>query len=157
MNCPAQLISICASLLLTTLNALIIATSFYSILLSPFASSSSSRSRSWTPYSNLCYFDICPGNCCLTDADKEKDQWDNVDYFYFFRPSPFCKTGGTAAKPKTVTVNHSETNSFKEEDRSWSIINIHLSCAINMVLSLCAVIFILCLLVFIIHRVVRWY
>jgi hypothetical protein len=65
--------------------------------------------------------------------------------------------GGQADKPKTVTVDHSETNGFKEEDRSWSIINIHLSCAINRVLSLCAVIFVLCLLAFIIHRIVRRY
>jgi hypothetical protein len=157
MNCPAKLISTCASLLLTTLIALLIATSFYTLLLYPFASSSSSRSRSWTPYSNLCYFDVCPGNCCFTGANNKKDQWANVNYFYIFRPSPFCKMGGTAAKPKTVTVNHSETNGFKEEDRSWSIINIHLSCTINTVLSLCAVIFILCLLALIIHRIVRRY
>jgi hypothetical protein len=65
--------------------------------------------------------------------------------------------GGKAAKPKTVTVDHSETNGFKEEDRLWSIINIHLSCAINTVLSLCAVIFVLCLLAFIIHRISRRY
>jgi hypothetical protein len=63
--------------------------------------------------------------------------------------------GGKAAKAKTVTVT--ETSGFKEEDRSWSIINIHLSCAINTVLSLCAVIFVICILAFIIQRIVRRY
>jgi hypothetical protein len=86
---------------------------------------------------------------------QKKDQWANVDYFYFFRSSPSCRMGGQADKPKRVTVT--ETSGFKEEDRLWSIINIHLSCAINMVLSLCAVIFVLCLLAFIIHRIVRRY
>jgi hypothetical protein len=59
--------------------------------------------------------------------------------------------------PKTITVDHSETNGYKEEDRSWLIINIHLTCAIKTMLSLCAVIFVLCLLAFIIHRIVRRY
>jgi hypothetical protein len=68
---------------------------------------------------------------------------------------PADRMGGQADKPKRVTVT--ETSGFKEEDRLWSIINIHLSCAINMVLSLCAVIFVLCLLAFIIHRIVRRY
>jgi hypothetical protein len=82
-------------------------------------------------------------------------QWANVDYFYFFHSSHFCKMGRQAAKPKTVMIT--ETSGFKEEDRLWSIINIHLSCAINTVLSLCAVIFVLCLLAFIIHHIVRRY
>jgi hypothetical protein len=89
----------------------------------------------------------------IRDSGKE-DQWANADYFYFFLSSP-CKMGGKAAKPKTVTVT--ETSGFKEEDRSWSIINIHLSCAINTVISLCAVIFVICILAFIIQRIVQRY
>jgi hypothetical protein len=79
MNCPAHLIIICASLLLATSISLLVATSIYSLLLSPFSLSSPSRSRFWTPYSNLCYFDVCPGTCCFTGADNtETDQRANV-------------------------------------------------------------------------------
>jgi hypothetical protein len=42
--------------------------------------------------------------------------------------------GGKVTKPK-ITVT--ETSGFKEEDHSWSIVNIHLACAVNTVLSLC--------------------
>jgi hypothetical protein len=65
--------------------------------------------------------------------------------------------GGKATKTVAATLTHTETNGYKEEDRLWSIINIHLICAINTMLSLCAVIFVLCLLAFIIHRIVRRY
>jgi hypothetical protein len=137
MCCPKTLISICASLLLSTSIGLIIATSLFSFLFSPLTLSSTSRS--YSPYSQL----------------QKEAQWANVDYFYFFKSSPFCKMGGKTAKTKTVTVT--ETSGFKEEDRSWSMIKIHLACAINTVLSLCSVIFVPCLLAFVIHRVVRRY
>jgi hypothetical protein len=79
---------------------LIIATSLFSFLFSPLASSATSRSRSWTPFSTL------------VDNPSE-DPWAGVDYFYFFLSSP-CKMGGKATKPKTVMVI--ETSGFKEED-----------------------------------------
>jgi phosphate/sulfate permease len=134
-------ISICASLLLSTSIGLLIATSLFSFIFSPLASSASSRSRSWTPFSTL------------VDNPSE-DPWADVDYFYFFLSTP-CKMGGKVTKPKTITVT--ETSGFKEEDHLWSIINIHLSCAINTVLSLCAVIFVICILVYAIQRIVQRY
>jgi hypothetical protein len=30
----------------------------------------------------------------LVPIIKKTDQWDNVNYFYFFRPSPFCQNMG---------------------------------------------------------------
>jgi hypothetical protein len=62
--------------------------------------------------------------------------------------------GGKVTKPK-ITVT--ENSGFKEEDHSWSIVNIHLACAVNTVLSLCAVIFVICLIVYVIQRLVRRY
>jgi hypothetical protein len=63
--------------------------------------------------------------------------------------------GGKVTKPKSITVT--ETSGFKEEDHSWSIVNIHLACAVNTVLSLCAVIFVICVIVYAIQRLVRRY
>jgi hypothetical protein len=37
------------------------------------------------------------------------------------------------------------------------IVNIHLTCAVNTVLSLCAVIFVICIIVYVIQRIVRRY
>jgi hypothetical protein len=62
--------------------------------------------------------------------------------------------GGKVTKPK-ITVT--ETSGFQEEDHSWSIVNIHLACAVNTVLSLCAVIFVICIIVYVIQRLVRKY
>jgi hypothetical protein len=80
----------------------------------------------WSPHSTL-----------VNKSCPSKDPWANVDYYYFFLSSP-CKMGGKVTKPKSIKVT--ETNGFKEEDHSWSIVNIHLACAVNTVLSLCAVI-----------------
>jgi hypothetical protein len=141
MCSPKNVIGICASLLLSTSIGLLITTSLFSFLFSPLASSATSRSRWWTPFSTL------------VDNPSE-DPWADVDYFYFFLSSS-CKMGGKITKPKTITVT--QTSGFKEEDHSWSIINVHLSCAINTVLSLCAVIFVICILVYFIQRIVRRY
>jgi hypothetical protein len=78
----------------------------------------------------------------------------NVDYYYFFRFRSSCKMGSKVTKPK-ITVT--ETSGFKEEDHSWSIVNIHLACAVNTVLSICAVIFVSCLIVYVIQRLVQRY
>jgi hypothetical protein len=141
MCSPKSVISICLSLLLSTSIGLLIATSLSSLLFSPLASSS--RSRSWSPYSTL-----------VDKSRPSQDPWANVDYFYFFLSSP-CKMGGKVTKPKSITVT--ETSGFKEEDHSWSIVNIHLACAVNTVLSLCAVIFVICVIVYVIQRLVRRY
>jgi hypothetical protein len=63
--------------------------------------------------------------------------------------------GKPASKPAKITVT--ETSGFKEEDHSWSIVNIHLACAVNTVLSICAVIFVICLLVYVVQRLVKRY
>jgi hypothetical protein len=141
MCSPKSLISICASLLLSTSIVIIIATYLFSFLFSPLALSATSRSRSWTPFSTLV-------------NNPSEDPWADINYFYFFLSSS-CKMGGKATKPKTVTVT--ETSSFKEEDQSWLIVNIHLTCAVNTVLSLCAVIFVICIIVYVIQRIVRRY
>jgi hypothetical protein len=60
--------------------------------------------------------------------------------------------GGKVTKPK-ITVT--ETGGFKEEDHSWSIVNIHLACAVNTVLSLCAVN--IAIFDYVIQRLVRRY
>jgi phosphate/sulfate permease len=138
-----SLISICTSLLLSTLIGLLIATSLFSFLFSPLISSATSRSRSWTPYSTL-----------VDKSCPSEDPWADVDYFYFFLSSS-CKMGGKVTKPKTIPVT--ETSGFKEEDHSWSIVNIHLACAVNTVLSLCPVIFVICVIVYVIQRLVRRY
>jgi hypothetical protein len=62
--------------------------------------------------------------------------------------------GGKVTKPKITVM---ETSGFKEEDHSWSIVNIHLACAVNTVLSLCAVIFVICVIVYVIQRLVWRY
>jgi hypothetical protein len=62
--------------------------------------------------------------------------------------------GKPVSKPQ-ITVT--ETSGFKEEDHSWSIVNIHLACAVNTVLSIFAVIFVICLLVYVIQRLVKRY
>jgi tRNA 2-selenouridine synthase SelU len=54
-------------------------------------------------------------------------------------------------------ITDTETSGFKEEDHSWSIVNIHLACAVNTVLSICAVIFVICLLVYVVQRLVKRY
>jgi hypothetical protein len=139
--------SLCFSIIISTSIGLLIATSLFSSLLSLLLSPSSSRSlfsgSSWSPHSTL--------------ADKSgppsQDPWAKVDYYYFFRFRSSCNMGGKVTKPITVT----ETSGFKEEDHSWSIVNIHLACAVNTVLSICAVIFVICLLVYLIQRLVRWY
>jgi hypothetical protein len=148
MCSPKSLISICFSLLISTLISLLFATSLFSFLFSPLALSSSSSSRSlfggssWSPHSTL-----------VDKSRPSQDLWANVNYFYFFLSSP-CKMGRKVTNPK-ITVT--ETSGFKEEDHSWSIVNIHLTCAVNTVLSLCAVIFVICVIVYVIQRLVRRY
>jgi hypothetical protein len=64
--------------------------------------------------------------------------------------------GKPVSKPAPqITVT--ETSGLKEEDHSWSIVNIHLACAVNTVLSICAVIFVICLLVYVVQKLVKRY
>jgi hypothetical protein len=104
MCSPKSLISICTSLVLSMSIGLIIATSLFSFLFSPLASSATSRSGSWTPYSTL-----------VDKSLPSEDPWADVTYFNFFL-SCSCKMGGKVTKPKTITVT--ETSGLKEEDHS---------------------------------------
>jgi hypothetical protein len=141
--------SLCFSIIISTSIGLLLATSLFNLLLSSPLSSSSSRSlfsgSSWTPHSTL--------NKSPPSTLVDISPWENVDYYFFFRTS--CGMGKPVSKPVLVSVT--ETSGFKEEDHSWSIVNIHLACAVNTVLSICAVIFVICLLVYVVQRLVKRY
>jgi hypothetical protein len=150
--------SLCFYIIISTSIGLLLATSlFYSLLSSPLSSSSSwslFSGRSWTPHSthstHSTFVNKSP-HSTLVDISP----WKNVDYYFFFRLQTSCDMGKPVSKPVSVSVT--ETSGFKEEDHSWSIVNIHLACAVNTVLSICAVIFVICLLVYVVQRLVKRY
>jgi hypothetical protein len=141
--------SLCFSIIISTSIGLLLATVLFNLYLSSLISSSRSlfSGSSWSPHSTL----------VDTSPPFSKDPWEQVDYYVFFRTffRHSCNMGKPASKPAKITVT--ETSGFKEEDHSWSIVNIHLACAVNTVLSICAVIFVICLLVYVVQRLVKRY